>query len=63
MSSKTNKSFTKRIKITGTGKLKARKPGKGHFNAKQRSVKKLVGKTDVTFDMKPKDKARFLPHN
>ncbi len=32
---KTNKSFTKRLKITRTGKIIARKPGKNHFNAKE----------------------------
>lgn len=32
---KTNKAFTKRIKITRNGKLVARKPGQNHFNAKE----------------------------
>ncbi|MBI4158279.1 MAG: 50S ribosomal protein L35 [Candidatus Yanofskybacteria bacterium] len=32
---KTNKSFLKRIKITGTGKLMKRPPGQNHFNAKE----------------------------
>jgi ribosomal protein L35 len=32
---KTNKSFTKRLKITRSGKLVARKPGQNHFNAKE----------------------------
>ena len=32
---KTNKSFTKRIKISRNGKLTARKPGQNHFNAKE----------------------------
>ncbi len=31
---KTNKSFLKRIKITGRGKLMKRPPGQNHFNAK-----------------------------
>mgnify|MGYP001565894393 CR=1 FL=1 len=31
---KTNKSFSKRIKITGSGKLMRRKIGQNHFNAK-----------------------------
>lgn len=35
MSQKTNKSFKKRIKVTGTGKLMMRTPGKNHYNAKQ----------------------------
>ena len=32
---KTNKSFTKRLKITRKGKLVARRPGQNHFNAKE----------------------------
>lgn len=32
---KSNKSFSKRIKVTRTGKLVARKPGQNHFNAKE----------------------------
>jgi len=31
---KTNKSFLKRIKITGRGKIMKRRPGQNHFNAK-----------------------------
>jgi len=31
---KTNKSFLKRIKITGSGKILKRPPGQNHFNAK-----------------------------
>ena len=32
---KTNKSFLKRMKITGRGKLMKRPPGQNHFNAKE----------------------------
>jgi ribosomal protein L35 len=32
---KTNKSYTKRIKVTRNGKLVTRKPGQDHFNAKE----------------------------
>ena len=32
---KTNKSFLKRVKITGKGKLMKRPPGQNHFNAKE----------------------------
>ena len=31
---KTNKSFAKRIKISGTGKIMKRPPGQNHFNSK-----------------------------
>jgi len=30
---KTNKSVAKRIKVTGTGKLRRRKPGAGHLKS------------------------------
>ena len=33
-SAKTNKSFLKRIKITGSGKILKRPPGQNHFNSK-----------------------------
>ena len=32
---KTNKSYTKRLKVTKKGKIIARRPGQGHFNAKE----------------------------
>ena len=38
-SSKTNKSFLKRIKITSTGKVLKRPPGQNHFNAKDSGSK------------------------
>ncbi len=31
---KTNKSFSKRISVTGTGKIMKRPPGQNHFNAR-----------------------------
>ena len=44
MSIKTNKSLTKRLKITKNGKILARRPGFNHFNAKQSRTKQLNGK-------------------
>ncbi len=38
---KTNKSFSKRIKVTKNGKLVARKPGQNHFNAKESSAGRM----------------------
>jgi ribosomal protein L35 len=62
MSQKTNKSFTKRLAITKNGKLKARKPGFNHFNAKQSRSKQLNGKVETTFtSMNSKTMGRFLP--
>lgn len=40
-SSKTNKSFTKRLKVTKKGKVLVRKGGQNHFNAKHSGEKKL----------------------
>jgi ribosomal protein L35 len=59
---KTNKSFTKRLKLTKTGKLLGRKSGFNHFNAKQTRTSQLTGKKPVPFRMGAKDKARFIPH-
>lgn len=59
---KTRKSLAKRIKITKNGKLKARKPGFNHFNAKQKRRKQLQGKVGIDFRLSNKDKARYFPH-
>jgi ribosomal protein L35 len=59
---KTNKSLAKRIRITKNGKLKARKPGFNHFNAKQSRTKQLQGKTPIDFALSNKLRGRFFPH-
>lgn len=58
---KSNKSFTKRLKVTKTGKILGRKPGQNHFNAKASRSKQLAGKRLGEFHMTNKEKARFLP--
>lgn len=58
---KTNKSYTKRLKLTKTGKILARKPGHNHFNAKAKRTKQLAKKGVTSFSMTSKEKARFLP--
>ncbi|MEK7148375.1 MAG: 50S ribosomal protein L35 [Patescibacteria group bacterium] len=58
---KSNKSFTKRLKVTKTGKILGRKPGQNHFNAKRSRSKQLAGKRTSEFHMTNKEKARFLP--
>ncbi len=60
---KTNKSLTKRLKVTKNGKIKARKPGLGHFNAKMSRSKQLAQKTDKDFVLTPKAKATFMPYS
>ncbi|QQR49898.1 50S ribosomal protein L35 [Candidatus Nomurabacteria bacterium] len=59
---KTNKSYTKRLKITKTGKLMARKPGFNHFNAKQSRTTQLAGRKMKVFIMKNKVKSHLLPN-
>jgi len=55
---KTSKSVTKRFKVTGTGKLMRRRPGKGHIlTSKTRKRKrKLRGETVVG----PSEHARIM---
>jgi len=59
---KTNKSYTKRIKVTKNGKLIARRPGQNHFNARQTGTKRLARKRTQNLSMSNKDKSRFLPN-
>ncbi len=58
---KTNKSFTKRIRVTKNGKLVARKVGQNHFNAKENASTKGRKRRTVTIQLSNKVKARFLP--
>ena len=41
---KTNKSFSKRLKVTRKGKIVARKPGQNHFNAKESRNTQMNGR-------------------
>jgi len=58
---KTNKSYSKRLKITKNGKLISRKPGFNHFNAKQSRTKQLAGRKRKNFVIKNKPKSHLLP--
>ncbi len=58
---KTNKSFSKRLKISKNGKIKARKAGFNHFNAKQSRGSQLAGKKRANFVIKNKPKSHLLP--
>ncbi|MEK7227761.1 MAG: 50S ribosomal protein L35 [Patescibacteria group bacterium] len=60
---KTNKSYTKRLKITKTGKILARKPGFNHYNAKQTRTSQLQGRKPVAFTMNAKQISQFIPHS
>lgn len=58
---KTNKSFTKRIKVTKNGKLVARRPGQNHFNARQSGQQRLARKRTQNLTLSKRITRRFLP--
>jgi len=60
---KTNKSYSKRLKLTKNGKVLSRKAGFNHFNAKQSRRSQLAGKKGVNFVIKNKPKSHLLPFN
>jgi ribosomal protein L35 len=57
---KTNKSFTKRLKITRNGKIVARKPGQNHFNAKEGRSDQMSGRRSQILTMTKKVMQRFI---
>lgn len=57
---KTNKSYTKRLKVTRTGKILSRKAGQNHFNAKESGSKTMSKHRMVDIHMSNKIKSRFL---
>lgn len=58
---KTNKSYTKRLKVTKTGKVLARRPGQNHFNAKASRKNQLKKRGTDEFKISPKNKSRYMP--
>ncbi len=58
---KTNKSYTKRLKVTKSGKIIARKKGQNHYNAKESGSEGTNKSRTTEVIMKQKDRARFLP--
>jgi ribosomal protein L35 len=58
---KTNKSVTKRVKVTKNGKIVGRKAGQDHFNAKESRSSQLNKKRTMSIFFTNKAKARFLP--
>ncbi|MBC7766854.1 hypothetical protein H7Y21_02585 [Arenimonas sp.] len=60
MAIKSNKSFSKRLKVSKNGKIKARVTGQNHFNAKNTGRQRIAKKRMVDFHMSNKDKRRFL---
>jgi ribosomal protein L35 len=60
MSTKTNKSFSKRLKVSKNGKISSRKSGQNHFNIKERRRAQMAKKKGVAFPMSNKDKAFYI---
>ncbi len=60
MSIKTNKSLSKRLKITKNGKVLSRAPGFNHFNSKQSRRKQLNGKKMNTMLLSNKNSRTYL---
>ncbi len=58
---KTNKSFTKRLKLTKNGKIKRLASGRCHFNSKESNSEKMAKKKKLDFKLSNKNRARFLP--
>ena len=57
---KTNKAFTKRVKITKNGKIIARKPGQNHFNAKEGRSTQMSGRRSQALTLTPKVKQMYI---
>jgi len=60
---KPNKSYTKRIKETPTGKLMVRAIGQNHYNAKQSGEERLGKRRVREIEMTSKERGRFLGKN
>ena len=57
---KTNKSYTKRLKVTKNGKILMRGKGQNHFNSKESRRKQMNKRRTFNLVMKKGDIARFL---
>lgn len=60
MAIKTNKSYSKRLKVTKSGKILSRKAGQNHFNAKESRSKQLAKKRGQKFIITNKSASRYL---
>ncbi|HEX8591292.1 MAG TPA: 50S ribosomal protein L35 [Candidatus Paceibacterota bacterium] len=57
---KTNKSYTKRVRVTKKGKLVVRKAGQDHFNAKESGGTKGVKRRAQSLTVSKSIRRRFL---
>lgn len=57
---KTNKSYTKRIRVTRRGKLVTRHTGQNHYNAKESRATQSRKRRSTTLTLNRALRARFL---
>jgi ribosomal protein L35 len=57
---KTNKSYSKRLRVTRNGKIVARVKGQGHFNAKASGSKRMAKRRATTIALTKRVRRRFL---
>ena len=57
---KTNKSYTKRLRLTRKGKIVSRSPGQNHFNAKRSGAERMHHKRAGSIEMSAQNRSRFL---
>lgn len=57
---KTNKTYSKRVRVTKNGKLVVRKPGHNHYNAKESRSTQMNSKRMGSMKMSNKNRARYL---
>lgn len=59
---KTNKSYTKRLRVTKRGKVIARTPGHNHFNAKRSGSERQHHRRTRALEFSNDLRSRFLPN-
>jgi ribosomal protein L35 len=57
---KTNKSYSKRLRVTRNGKIVSRKAGQNHFNAKESRKTRTAKRRATSLSMNALDRSRFL---
>lgn len=57
---KTNKSFSKRLRVTKNGTIVSRRAGQNHFNAKESRKTRTAKRRSTSLSMNALDRSRFL---
>lgn len=59
---KTNKSYSKRLRVTRKGKIVSRAPGHNHFNARASGSARMAKRRAGALDLTNAEKSRYLPN-